>query len=245
MKKEIRLLIEGFFDDELFNVNDDINQDITDIGDQYYDYHIGDIYYKNKNPYAVCCGEAKDFSNTDYARFMLIDFKLHNCQWSQKNNYIPNICDFSELVNEIEDNVDWEENEPTGEPLYDGFKIINYNDFIEIDEDGYENTQTIRKFVKETCTPFSYCKMYYGDNAYIPSIDELQILSINSKKLNTQFNIFKSIYNHTFWSSSQFNLYNSYAITIYNKETYNDRISYVIPEMKNRWHLFIPFYKIN
>ena len=59
MNKNIRLLVEGFFDDEIFNVENDIKTDIEDLGRYYYDYQIGDIYYLNKKPYAICCGENK------------------------------------------------------------------------------------------------------------------------------------------------------------------------------------------
>jgi len=58
MNKQIRLLVEGFFDDDIFNVKDDIKSDIEDLG-RYYDYQVGDIYYQNKKPYAVYCGESK------------------------------------------------------------------------------------------------------------------------------------------------------------------------------------------
>ena len=40
MKKDIRLLVESFFDDEIFNQKDDINQVIQDVGDSmFYKYH--------------------------------------------------------------------------------------------------------------------------------------------------------------------------------------------------------------
>ena len=45
MRKEIRLLVEGFFDDDIFNVND-INQDIQDIGDRFYSHQF---FPKNKD----------------------------------------------------------------------------------------------------------------------------------------------------------------------------------------------------
>ena len=37
MNKSIRLLVEGFFDDEIFNTDNDIKTDIEDLG-KYYDY---------------------------------------------------------------------------------------------------------------------------------------------------------------------------------------------------------------
>ena len=58
MNNSIRLLVKGFFDDEIFDVGNDINTDIEDLG-RYYDYQIGNIIYQNKKPYAICCGESK------------------------------------------------------------------------------------------------------------------------------------------------------------------------------------------
>lgn len=42
MNKSIRLLVEDFFDDEIFNVGNDIKTDIEDLG-KYYEYHVGDV----------------------------------------------------------------------------------------------------------------------------------------------------------------------------------------------------------
>ena len=40
MRKEIRLLVESFFDDEIFNQKDDINQVIQDVGDRFYSHQF-------------------------------------------------------------------------------------------------------------------------------------------------------------------------------------------------------------
>ena len=69
MKKEIRLLVESFFDDEIFNTDNDIKADIEDLGRDY-DYRVGDIYYKYNNPYAICCGNKSDFTDNN-SRFLL------------------------------------------------------------------------------------------------------------------------------------------------------------------------------
>ena len=62
MNKEIRLLIEGFFDDDLFNQEEDINQDIIDIGDQYYDYQVNQFYIQN-NVQFLCINNGQNFSD--------------------------------------------------------------------------------------------------------------------------------------------------------------------------------------
>ena len=71
MNKQIRLLVEGFFDNEIFNVNNDIKTNIEDLG-RYYDYKVGDIFYQNKKPYAICCGESKYFKDNK-PRFCLLE----------------------------------------------------------------------------------------------------------------------------------------------------------------------------
>ena len=70
MNKSIRLLVEGFFDDEIFNTDNDIKTDIEDLG-RYYDYKVGDIYYLNDEPYAICCGN-KSYFKDKLNRFCLL-----------------------------------------------------------------------------------------------------------------------------------------------------------------------------
>ena len=79
MNKSIRLLVEGFFDDEIFNTDNDIKTDIEDLG-KYYDYHVGDIIYQNKKPYAVCCGEPKYFKDNK-PRFCLLNDSDKLLKW--------------------------------------------------------------------------------------------------------------------------------------------------------------------
>ena len=79
MNRKIRLLIEGFFDDEIFNTDNDIKSNIEDLG-RYYDYQVGDIYYLNKKPYAICCGEPKYF-NDNIPRFCLLKKSKKDLKW--------------------------------------------------------------------------------------------------------------------------------------------------------------------
>ena len=79
MNKSIRLLVEGFFDDEIFDIENDIKSNIEDLG-RYYDYNVGDIYYQNKKPYAVCCGEPKYF-NDNKPRFCLLKHSKKLLKW--------------------------------------------------------------------------------------------------------------------------------------------------------------------
>jgi len=87
MNKSIRLLIEGFFDDEIFDVKNDIKSDIEDLG-KYYDYKVGDIIYQNKKPYAVCCGETKWFKDNT-PRFCLL--KNSKEDWRKSNELVKEL----------------------------------------------------------------------------------------------------------------------------------------------------------
>jgi len=47
MNRNIRLLVESFFDDEIFNGENNIKNDIENLG-KYYEYKVGE-YYKQNN----------------------------------------------------------------------------------------------------------------------------------------------------------------------------------------------------
>ena len=174
MKNDIRLLLESFFDDDLFNSND-INQDIQDIGDQYYNYQIGDIYYENNKPYAICCGDKSQFKDKT-PRFCLYTYKV-KCRWVNKST--PEF-DYNKYEN----------------------KPFVFKEKIQyIDENGYENTQIVKKkYWCYLCDAFKLCYLL-GDKHYLPAIDELQILALNlyTNKLNIPLNI----YDYNWWSSTQ------------------------------------------
>ena len=207
MRKEIRLLIEGFFDDDIFDVTD-INQDIQDIGDQYYNYQVGDIYYENNKPYAVCCGDSKYFMDNN-PRFCLFIEQMKTI-WRNKNKVIKEL------------------NRPINKD--DRFLIRNINNYLPIDEKGYENTQIIKNNYNISDFPaFKYC-MELGDNVYLPAIDELQILYLNifvdennwnynangilNKKIKKVLKK-KMKFTGRYWSSTQYNSVFSYDINTY------------------------------
>jgi hypothetical protein len=116
MNKNIRLLVEGFFDDEIFNTNNDIKTDIEDLG-KYYDYKVGEIFYQNKKPYAVCCGEPKYFKDNKH-RFCLLNVSDKQLKWGVKNNIVKELNCFKIKY----------------------FYLTSFNDFKYIDENGYKNT---------------------------------------------------------------------------------------------------------
>ena len=173
MIKYIRLLVEGFFDDEIFDVGNDIKQDIEDLG-KYYDYRVGDIYYLNKKPYAICCGEPKYFKDNK-PRFCLLNDSDNLLKWGVK------------LVKKL------------GRFNFKYFAITSFNDFQHIDENGYENTQIIKNNYDINEFPaFKYC-INQGNNVYLPAIDELQIMYLNKDKLGKY-----NFSGYGYWSSTQY-----------------------------------------
>ena len=151
MNKNIRLLVESFFDDEIFNTDNDIKSDIEDLG-RYYDYKVGDIYYLNKNPYAICCGESKQF-NDNKPRFCLLEDSDKSLIWRVTYNLVKELGCFE-----------------NGQ-----FGLNSFN----IDEDGYKNTQIIKNNYDISEFPaFEYC-IELGKNVYLPAIDELQMMVLN------------------------------------------------------------------
>ena len=181
MNKTIRLLVESFFDDEIFDIKNDIKSDLEDLG-KYYDYNLGDIYYLNDKPYAVCCGETKQF-NDNKARFCLLKNSKKELEWRIHTTEVKKLKYFK----------------------FKDFWLTSFNNFQHIDEDGYKNTQIIKNNydVKEF-PAFEYC-LNLGDNVYLPAIDELQILYLNKNKLGKYS--FKG-----YWSSTQYNDYSAWLI---------------------------------
>jgi hypothetical protein len=51
------LMSDIFNDNEIFNNNDEYDVISHDL----FNYNIGDIYYKDTKPYAICCGLNTDF----------------------------------------------------------------------------------------------------------------------------------------------------------------------------------------
>ena len=175
MNKSIRLLVEGFFDDEIFDVGNDIKSSIEDLG-RYYDYKVGDIIYQNKKPYAVCCGETKYFYD-DKPRFCLLEDSDKRLKWRTNNKLVKELDCFK----------------------FKYFALTSFNDFQHIDEDGYENTQIIKNNYNISEFPaFEYC-IKLADNLYLPSIDELQIMYLNKDKLGKY-----SFSGYGYWSSTQY-----------------------------------------
>ena len=195
MNKQIRLLIESFFDDEIFNVENDIKSDIEDLG-RYYDYKVGEIYYQNKKPYAVCCGD-KSYFNDNKPRFCLLNDSVNDFKWSTSFKIIKELN-----INNIP-----------------GFYLSSINDFKHIDENGYENTQVIKNNYYISDFPaFKYC-INLGDNVYLPAIDELQMMYLNKDKQDIY-----SFSGDYYWSSTQYSAtfacINKGYVTYYNKNYY-------------------------
>ena len=91
MRKEIRLLIEGFFDNDIFNSNN-INQDIQDIGDQYYDYQVNQFYTQN-NVQFLCINNGQNFSDKK-PRFLYTENNsiiIKKNKWSKIGGYLEKL----------------------------------------------------------------------------------------------------------------------------------------------------------
>ena len=218
MKRQIRLLVENLFDDDIFN--DDINLD-SEISDEYINnYKVGDIYYKDKKPYAICCGNKFDFNNKS-SRFLLlkpfINFEFPKIMWSNDKK----------IVSKLSKN------------RCKRYWVYKKSDIQYIDENGYENTQIIKNNYNLSYFPaFKYC-LSFGDNVYLPAIDELQILFINRQKLN---NIDKKNYHAVgFWSSSQRSVNKAIAFTF----SWGNSCCIFSDDKTSFSHTVFPFVKIN
>ena len=192
MKKQIRLLVEGLFKD-LYDIEDQRNID-TEISDNYITYRVGDIFYQNKKPYAICCGNNEDFKDNKQ-RFALLTYEFRN-QW----------CTCMTSISKLTIH-----NYPTPKP-------ITSNKFI--DENGYENTQIMKRNYNLKYFPaFDNC-VSHGDNVYLPAINELIRLFLNKNLLNNIIKKYKGILleDYTYWTSTYIN--DIYAYCLY--YTYNN-----------------------
>ena len=189
MKKQIRLLVESLFDDEFNNIYNDTDLDIEIANEYIGNYKVGDIYYKNKKPYAICCGDKNQFKDIT-PRFCLIN-----------SDRLLSWCTDKTLtcINELDSHE---------------YKV-RVNGFQPVDENGYENTQIIKNNYNLSDFPaFNFCCML-GDNVYLPAIDELSVFCFYFKfnklpELANNFNdlphfhIYGTKYlNFCFWSSTQ------------------------------------------
>ena len=192
MNKQIRLLIESFFDDEIFNTYNNIKSDIEDLG-RYYDYKVGDIFYQNKKPYAICCGESKYFKDNKSRFCLLNEDSKKDLSWGTNTKLV------SKLIKELN----------CFKIKY--FDLNSFNDFKHIDENGYENTQIIKNNYDITKFPtFEYC-LNLGDNIYLPAIDELQQMYLNKDKLGGKY----SFSGYGYWSSTQYSATCAYNIATF------------------------------
>lgn len=201
-----KYLNESFFDDDIFDQKDDINQDITNIGDQYYDYQIGDIYYEHNIPFAVCCGNRSQFKDK-MPRFCLLEPNEDSVNWDRHESY-----NTLELIKEI--------------PKVPRIKRnnIKIEEFPNVDENGFENTQIIKNKYNAAFFPaFCYC-LDLGDDIYLPAIDELKCLYFNRNYIADylEYDITRNlnVNNLYLWSSTQYT--NNFSLYLY----FNGHIGY-------------------
>ena len=182
MRKPIRLLVENIFYD-IYDIDQE-NNSTVEIADDIFNYKVGDFYYLNKKPYAVCCGSPDSFKDNN-PRFIYLDIKPIAKQWTTNRiitKKLPNINIYEQL-----------EKMP-----------IPFNSYISMDENGYENTQIIKnKCNIEKYPAFNYCNKL-GDDFYFPAIDELVIFMKYKSILqdNIRYLTLLNRYNFSFLISS-------------------------------------------
>ena len=224
MKKQIRLLVENIFND-IYDIDQENNSSV-EIADEIFKYKIGDIYYENKKPYAICCGDSDSFKDNN-PRFIPYWLNMFYDEFSCATNF----TDKHKLLKFQAD--------------YPYFYLTDK--LKSIDENGYENTQELfNKFASNNLDSYPLLKecAKLGNEFYIPSIDELQVLLLNLKNIskNTEIDIYKEImYIEWFiYSSTPYIDYCMCAVYIYN--FYNE--IYIVAENPFKRGYIIPFIKI-
>ena len=233
MKKQIRLLVEGLFDD-LYDIEDNKNLD-TEIADKFITYKVGDIFYKNKKPYAICCGDKENFIDNNQRFYLFNQYKFNPIVQDNTKQFFIN---------------------GKSKKIDDNLKIENKdkNNLKHIDENGYENTQSLLKIKcnkNESCA-INYFKILnkHYNNVYFPAIDEIQIFLFNLDIINS---IIKKLIGTQFsekdtdklwdcyWSSTQTKLYEKFLFTHFKSD-----LKTLIVHSSNiiQFNYIIPFIKI-
>ena len=107
MKNNIRLLVEGFFDDEIFNKKDDIKTDLEDIGVRYYKidpenpkyWQVGDILYSVYNYSMIIPYFYKIIKRTDKT-FTLVELSTKLASGHYNGDFYE-VPDDSKLENDL------------------------------------------------------------------------------------------------------------------------------------------------
>ena len=228
MKRSIRLLVENLFDD-LYDINQENNLTIDIADNMYKDNKVGDIYYKNKVPYAIYCSDKSDF-NDKKQRFVFFTFdNLKTFQWTTTSK----TCNLIKKIGVIDQD-------------FVHFQISKSKQ-IKFDEKGYENTQYIKtNFDINDFPAFKYC-IEFNENAYLPAIDELQVMFKNIDILNDNISKFLHkdniiLYNSLYWSSTQFKGFNLKQRAVF-FSIYKD-YGFISYDKKIKYHYIQPFIKI-
>lgn len=265
MNKHIRLLFENMtdniFNDPLFNQDDTYNI----IGEQIFSYTLCEVLYDKKIPYAICCGEDKNFNDNKF-RFLYLynNENIKAVYWCRPFNQFKDLKEpcfhkFDELIDDMEDKLceeelpypnedDYDETDKNNK-IYFGYKLNNFKDFMHIDEQGFQITQIIKNNYDLNNFPvFKNC-CELGDDIYLPAIDELQIMFLNierkellRKKINEikkEYHINYNIKRREYWSSSVLFAGSPYFITLdYWFDTLNNNFckpSVLTYATNNRW----------
>ena len=214
--------IKGLFND-IYDIDNENNSSV-EIADYITTQNIGDIIYKHNRPFAICCGLADDFSDNT-PRYLLLNNKGYDI-WSEQLKIVPKL-----------------------KPVYSDNTIIKIKtDIINVDDNGYKNTQIIKNNTNIDYYPaFRYCANV-NINAYLPAINELEylvyyindIINILNKDKRKYKNIIKyleDIKTYKRVSSSSYTSTHTYYIMDFKTKE-------VTEKLKDSFAFIIPFVKI-
>ena len=228
MNKQIRILVENFFDDDIFDVKKDIKKDIESLGELYIDnYNIGDIYYKNNEPYAICCGDRSNFSDY-HSRFCLLNLNYNIYYTDDLMSLSLYPQDFKQISKKIN--------------LYNNVNISFGMRNKVIDDKGFENTKLLLDNITniKDYPVLQELQEINDNNVYLPAINEISSLNKNSTKLMKILKKKLNYFPHFFttvdiWSSTFYSLTEVFIINI---------SGYITTTSIFKEHSFIPFLKI-
>jgi len=170
-----------------FSLNDIIETDDpgTLVYDILPDVNVGDIIYKDDEPYIICVSDGSDFKDRK-PRFMSIFNQKTNMPWLLNQSY---------TINKV-----------THKKYKKNSFPIEFHSMYHIDQYGYNNTKKIINSEYINVLPaYKYC-ISCGDTYYLPSIDELECVYLNKDILNEKLEELKAplILDEPYWSSTEY-----------------------------------------
>ena len=204
MNKNIKRLVESFFDDEIFNVENNIKNDLENIGEQYYTYKVGE-YYKQNNSQFLCINNGNLF-NDKLPRFLYTENNkliINESKWSK-------ICGYLQML-EIHD-----ENYEKG---YYATQLVN-REYYPKSEPAFYSCLSLN----ENCYLPSIKELYYG----VLYLDIHNLLKKSYTFLSSTQCDNKNVYGICY--QQYFNVdYNNYTTNIRILKISKDKICNILP----------------